>query len=363
VSTRLVLHVLPIDLFRGAQTYARELRVRLDSPGVRHRTLTLFRSSGGALQPDYAVDVRSGILRRAGLDPRAVLGLRRAVRRHAPDVVVAHGGEPLKYAVLAGVDARRLVYYKIGVEHGRMTGFRERTHRAMLRRAAMVAAVSTGAAREAQSFGVAASKVRVIPNGRDPSLFEVPSSSSGGVTGAPRLVWIGQFDASKRPACFLELMRELRQEGVDLTAAMAGLGPLHDSLQADARAAGVELLGSVADVPKLLAESDLLVFTGAPPEGMPGVLIEAAMAEVAVVTTAVPGADDVVVSDTTGLVVPVDDFGSLVHATRALVEDRDRRRRMGETARRRAVELFSLDASTAKWRALLDEMLTCTSSI
>jgi glycosyltransferase involved in cell wall biosynthesis len=105
------------------------------------------------------------------------------------------------------------------------------------------------------------------------------------------------------------------------------------------------------------------VFTGAPPEGMPGVLIEAAMSGVPVVTTAVPGADDVVVSDTTGLVVPVDDFGSLVQATRALIEDRDRRRRMGDTARRRAVEVFSLDAGAAKWRALLDEMFSCTSSI
>jgi hypothetical protein len=36
---------------------------------------------------------------------------------------------------------------------------------------------------------------------------------------------------------------------------------------------------------------------------------------------------------------------------------------MGDTARRRAVEVFSLDAGAAKWRALLDEMFSCTSSI
>src|SRR5438477_58939 len=111
----LVLHVLPVDLFRGAQTYARQLRLALDGDGFRHRTVTLFRSNGGALGPDFALDVEGGLLRRAGLQPSALHRFRRMVRSEAPAVVVAHGGEPLKYAALAGLPRPRLVYYKIGV--------------------------------------------------------------------------------------------------------------------------------------------------------------------------------------------------------------------------------------------------------
>jgi glycosyltransferase involved in cell wall biosynthesis len=358
VPTRLVLHVLPIDLFRGAQTYARDLRMRLDDDDTRHRTLTLFYAPEGALQPDESLGVRSGLLRRTGIDPRALSALRRSVRAQRPDIVVAHGGEPLKYAALAGVDPRRLVYYKIGIEHGRLTGGRRRLHQWILGRAGAVAAVSEGAASEARALGVPAERVRVIPNGRDPSAYAPHAAHAG----PPRLVWIGHFDASKRPERFVDLVRELRQRGVAVGASMAGEGALLEPLRSAAGLAGVELLGTVDDVPALLATSDLLVFTGAPPEGMPGVLIEAGLASLPVVTTAVPGADDVIEHGATGCVVPVDDFDGLVDATQTLLDDADRRARFAVAARERCAAKFSLDASAAKWRALFDEILSCTSS-
>jgi glycosyltransferase involved in cell wall biosynthesis len=358
VPTRAVLHVLPIDLYRGAQTYARELRTRLDGDDVRHSTLTLFRSTGGNLQPDRTLDVPPGWLRRAGLDPRAVLRLRRELRAHPADVVVAHGGEPLKYVVAAGVEPARLVYYKIGVEHGRLGGMRLRLHRMLLRRAGVVAAVSEGAAREARAHGVPDDRIRVIPNGRDPARYPEHDARDG----AARLVWIGHFDASKRPEWFVDVVRELHACEVACSAVMAGEGPLLDGLRPAAAAVGVELRGTVADVPELLAASDLLVFTGRPPEGLPGVLIEAAMAGLPVVTTAVPGAADVVAPDVTGVIVAVDDFAGLLASTRALAVDGAARRRLGVAARQRAETHFSLDGGARQWQELLDELLTCTSS-
>jgi glycosyltransferase involved in cell wall biosynthesis len=85
---------------------------------------------------------------------------------------------------------------------------------------------------------------------------------------------------------------------------------------------------------------------------MPGVLIEAAMAALPVVTTDVPGATDVVVDNETGFIVAVDDPRALVDATRMLVEDAGRRARFGAAARARCVERFSLEASLRAWEAL-----------
>jgi glycosyltransferase involved in cell wall biosynthesis len=97
---------------------------------------------------------------------------------------------------------------------------------------------------------------------------------------------------------------------------------------------------------------------------MPGVLIEAGMTGLPVVTTAVPGARDVVVDNLTGFVVPVDDFGALVRAARTLVDDAALRASFGEHARARCREQFTSEASFDRWRALLAtvEPRTCASS-
>ena len=58
--TSVVLHVLPVDAPRGAQTYARALQDALESDRVHHRTMTLFRSEPGALRPDFAANVTEG---------------------------------------------------------------------------------------------------------------------------------------------------------------------------------------------------------------------------------------------------------------------------------------------------------------
>jgi glycosyltransferase involved in cell wall biosynthesis len=356
------LHVLPVDLARGAQTYARELRLALDdASATRHRTVTLFRSPPGALRPDLALDAPSGPLRRA-IDPRAVVGLRRMVRREGPDVVVAHGGEPLKYAALAGIPKDRLVYYKIGIGGDRLRGARGTLHRWMLRRVGTIAAVSNDAADEVRAWS-AATDVVVIPNGREPALFDRREVTAR--VGRARLVFVGHMTASKRPELFVEVVRRLRAAALEFDASMAGDGPRLDGLRDAADAAGVTLLGRVDDVPGLLACSDVMVMTSVPEgEGMPGVLIEGGLGGLAVVTTRVPGAADVVVDGDTGFVVPVDDMPALVDACSSLVRDPEMRARFGAAARARCEREFSIAASIGKWRELLSSIDTrsCTSS-
>jgi glycosyltransferase involved in cell wall biosynthesis len=352
----LVLHVLPADLARGAQTYARELRTTLDGSVVTHRTLTLFASPGGALQPDWSLAVQEGVLRRAGLDPRAVTRLRRLIGVEDPALVVAHGSEPLKYAVLAGVPRERLVALKIGANHTRLGGVRGWVYRTTLLRAGAVVAVSEAAAAEARSYGVDGAALRVIPNGRDPDAFRVRTAAA---VAPVHVAWVGHLDDAKRPLRFVELVGALLSSGTQVRASIAGDGPLLERVRAAAVAgAGIAVLGRVADVPSLLAGADALVLTSAPNEGMPGVLIEAGMAGLPVVATDVPGAADVVADGATGFIVGVDDFDGLVHATRALVEDEALRARLGAAARARCIERFSLDATLRAWEALFAERVS-----
>jgi glycosyltransferase involved in cell wall biosynthesis len=352
-----VLHVLPYDLARGAQRYARTLVDAFADDGVRHVILTLFEAEPAGLRPDVTLDVPQGVLRRVGVDPRVMARLRREVKRIGPAVVVAHGGEPAKYCSLSLPRAIPLVYLKIGTAHEVLQRKANRSlHGFYTRRADVVAAVSSDVADEANEvYGVPRDRLVVIPNARDPEVFLERSPEAAG---RPRLIFVGHLDPGKRPDWFIDIVLALRSEGLDLEASMVGNGPLEEGLRPEADRAGIEMLGRRDDVPDLLSQSDVFVFTSlAPGEGMPGVLIEAAMAGLATVATRVPGARDVIEDGVTGLLVDIDDKPGLVDGVRRLVTDSELRAGMGRKARERALDMFSLQASVENWHRVLDPLL------
>ena len=130
------------------------------------------------------------------------------------------------------------------------------------------------------------------------------------------------------------------------------------TLEEPARAAGVRLEGSVDDVAGALRRADVMVFPSRPTgEGMPGVLVEAGLSAVPVVATAVPGTAAIVEDGVTGFVVPVDDLRAMVDATGRLLDDKTLRTSMGEAARRRCAERFSLDSVVSVWSSFLRPLL------
>lgn len=336
-----VLHVVPSDVLRGAQVYARALRDALDDPATSaHVVVSLFEGETAAPPSDITLGVPSGPLRRLGLDPRAALGLRREMRDLGVDVVVAHGGEPLRYVAAVAPRRCRIVYLRIGV-HGTLPF----GQRAALRRVQHALAVSSAAADDLRAL--TGRTVEVIPNGRDPRPFAQPATRGAE---PPQLLFVGHLDPDKQPLRFVELVAGLRARGIEVRAAIVGDGPLAGAVRAAAD--GIEVLGHRTDVPALMLGADVLVMTSRPPEGMPGVLIEAALAGLPIVTTDVPGGRDVVEDGVSGFVVPVDDADALRERVASLLTDRARREAMGAAARARAAA-FTLDATVDRWRSIL----------
>lgn len=349
-----VLHVLPIDIARGAQRYARALVDLLDGRGARHRTLTIFESRERVLDADVKLELPRAMAARWGFDPRVVAPLRAAVHRTDATVVIAHGGEPLKYLTLSLPLSPLMVYYKIGLVTPRARrGTRRLFHSALLRRPSWTAGVSEDCLNEAENvFGVSRERLTLVPNGR--SAGEFHPRGEGPPRETPVLTFVGHLSRSKRPGLFIELVQQLRERGLRFEARMVGEGPLRAELADDANRAGVTLLGRREDVPALLRESDILVFTSVPEgEGMPGVLIEAGLSGVPIVTTDVPGARTVVRDGETGYVVGVDAVGDLVTRTSALVENTALRSDMGHRARTHCVKELTLERSAELWEALL----------
>jgi glycosyltransferase involved in cell wall biosynthesis len=104
-----------------------------------------------------------------------------------------------------------------------------------------------------------------------------------------------------------------------------------------------------------MRRADVLVFCSRPAgEGMPGVLIEAGLSGLPVVATDVPGVRTIVNDDETGIVVGVEDREALVEATVRMIGDPGLRAAMGQAARQRCMERFSLAAVGDRWLSLLE---------
>ncbi len=159
----------------------------------------------------------------------------------------------------------------------------------------------------------------------------------------PRLIAVGRL---KAPKDFLTLIRALAAlpEG-SFEALIVGDGPDRGALEDEIRRLGLEervrLVGERSDVPVLLADSDLFVLSSRS-EGLPVSVLEAMAAELPVVASGVGGLAELVVDGETGILVPPGNTSALAAALGHLVEDRERRGRLGAAGRARAEALFDL---------------------
>lgn len=111
-------------------------------------------------------------------------------------------------------------------------------------------------------------------------------------------------------------------------------------------------LGMRKDVPRLLAAADLFVLPTYYREGLPRVLLEAAVMGLPIVSTPVIGCREVVHDGVTGLVVEPRSTDALVAAIERLMQDRALRQRLASAAKQHVVDHFSLERVARDYIAL-----------
>jgi glycosyltransferase involved in cell wall biosynthesis len=204
-----------------------------------------------------------------------------------------------------------------------------------------------------------AEDVRLIRGaGVDVSQFEPLPEPTGKVT----VVLASRMLREKGISDFVDAARLLKQQNVDARFVLVGepdAGNPHshtdEELAAWAREGIVEWLGLRTDIPKIFASAHIICLPTYYGEGVPKVLIEAAAAGRAIVTTNIPGCRDIVRHEDNGLLVRPRDVPGLATALRRLIEDPATRRRMGESGRRRVEQEFTVQIVTAQTLAIYRE--------
>lgn len=151
---------------------------------------------------------------------------------------------------------------------------------------------------------------------------------------------------------FAEAARLVRSHGLNARFLVAGdRDPDNPACLSEAeltalKAEGdVELLGALKDMPDLFARAHVVVLPSYR-EGMPLVLLEAAAAGRAVITTDVPGCRSAIEADT-GILVPVRNATALAEALLLLATDPARCEEMGRRGRTLAEKAFGIEGVVA----------------
>lgn len=294
---------------------------------------------------------------------RGLIQLVRAMRRNRPDVVHCASPKGMLYGGIAArllrVPALVLAISGMGYafSNGEKTSLKLRAIRTVYRGLARFAfghpnkrvVVQNGKDAEfAVRDGFARpEEVELIPgSGVDLRDFEGMSPEAK----RPVVLLSARMVADKGIPEFVDAARRVRAEEPGWKFVLAGAADYQNptsvpraQLEAWNAEGVVEWHGHVEDMVPLYRDAAIFCLPSSYGEGMPKVLLEAAAAACATVTTHTAGCKEAIVDATTGDLVPAGDSEQLSRILLALIRDSERRIRYGHAGQAMARERFSIE--------------------
>ncbi len=368
-----VIHVVATNERRGAEIFASDLVGAIANiGGVDQRVLIVRANGAGGVSFAASEEVIGGYSRPipgVGIDIGAARRVRGSLTSEGADVIVAHGGDPLKHVLTAlRGDGRSVVYRRIGdARQFASRRLQELVFAAMLRRTSRVVAVADALRRELIArYGLAADRVVAIPNGVDPAAV-VPTQPRSTIRQALGIspdvsvvLSLGALTWEKDPLSHVGIVRRAASLAkAPVVHLFAGDGPLRPALEREASHSDMgydgRVLGSRSDIGDLLAASDALLLASRT-EGMPAAVIEAGMAGVPVAGYALSGVPEVVVDGLTGLLAPPGNAVLLAGRVAKLLQEPQECARLGSNAAERCRGLFSIDAIAPRYLRVFEDV-------
>ena len=187
----------------------------------------------------------------------------------------------------------------------------------------------------AVALGIEESRIDYVPNVVKGSREDVASNPQ--IHGASRISFVGRLSKEKRPELFITLASRLSKElpQYQLDFRIAGDGPLHEKVtqlaQSESRlGTRISLMGQLSDPSMLYRDTDILIVPSEY-EGTPNVVLEAMAHGIPVIASAVGGVPELIGEDR-GVLVQPGDFEGFVSASKSLITDEAKRRRLGTRA-------------------------------
>jgi glycosyltransferase involved in cell wall biosynthesis len=275
--------------------------------------------------------------------------------RHA-DVCVVHGVQAAMIAWPAAMRLRASIPFIYFHRTTKRSGT-GRLGRLLYRPYAVLAGNSKSVAASLEGLSDTA-RIAAIENGVDWRELEARAEPAAARGGRTLIVAVGRLIPGKRQELLIAALAELAPAYPSLDLWLVGDGPGRATLGAFAARLGiadrVRFLGHREDAPRLLRAATIFCHASSW-EGMSNAVLEAMALKLPSVVCDAPGVSECHVAGETGLVVD-GDAKAIAAAIKSLLGDDERRIRMGEAARRRVREHYSMEANRRRFLALYAEL-------
>jgi L-malate glycosyltransferase len=351
-----ILHISSARALGGGERHLAGLVCELASRG--HEVYAALAPRSPLLEELRALPAQNifNVNLRNALDVKGAVELARIVREHRIEIVHAHMARdypPAAFAARRNENARFIITRHVLFPLSRL-------HALTLSHASRIIAVSHAVARHISAQRIVrADKLSVVPNGVDFKRFDAATRDAEreafrlrGNIGPEKLLigTIGEIKKQKGQEEFLRAAASVASVFPDAEFIVAGadtsqkgehLAALKKLVQQLNLGTRVHFTGWVDDVFPLLCALDLFV-SASHTESFGLSIVEAMASRLAVVSTATEGAREII-TDGTGLLVPLGDAEAIARAVIALLENPHERNRLAAQALESARQRFALE--------------------
>lgn len=180
----------------------------------------------------------------------------------------------------------------------------------------------------------------------------------------PKVCFASRLLYEKGVYDFINAAKIIKKKGINAEFLLAGSTDPNNptslnfkDLQNIKKEKAVKLLGFKKNIPQLFSKSHIICLPSFYGEGLPKVLIEAAAASRAIVTTNISGCRDALIPNKTGLLVPVKNPKKLANAIHWLIKNPKKRVAMGKLGRKLAEKEFPIKKIVQKHIKLYRDIL------
>ena len=177
--------------------------------------------------------------------------------------------------------------------------------------------------------------------------YFAPTSKSGSLKKIPIILFSGRIIKEKGIIELLKACSRLWSKGIDFNLNIVGefdtgnrsfiiKDKLEDYINKKEK---VHFLGHINDIKSVYSEADIVVLPSWR-EGLSRTLLEASAMELPIITTNVPGCNDIIEHGVNGLLVPPKDTDSLSLAIEFILKNKIFAKSLGKNARKKVIENF-----------------------
>ncbi len=359
------------EMLGGGQRSLLLLLERLDR--TKFKPYLVCPSQGGLIKKAEVLGIETRALKMKGVKSlnilataAAVFKLKKLIRRK--EIHLVHSDSP-RQAFYAGLAARltRTPF----VWHARVsTPEKKSLEKFLFNHAHKIIAVSEATGQRYHGFESFDEKVTVILNGVDlvefgPKPVDRKLKQEFKIRDDQLLVGtLGQLIPGKGQEVFLNAAARITEQAPKVTFMIVGDGNHAYRKKLEKLCADLGLSGKVLftgfreDIPRIMNALDIVLLPSTTHlEGFSRVILEAMASAKPVIATDSGGNPEAIEDGVSGILVPAGDSDRLAASLLDLVQDEDKRKRMGTAGRQRAEQLFSIEKNVSRIEKIYEELL------